>query len=306
MIDVCQHDPILFDPPRWRQRTDFMRGYMLGNLDGVSPEMLAGARRALHLAAQVIASVGAAFTTADTGSRQSNFLWRDGGQMIGREVGQGHRVLLDVLRLELVLRDEHAATDLERFVLVGKSVEDALEWLAAQLESLGYERPVFGELSHEAELGVAWREEAIQPVPRGELEVLASWFQLARIAVGEVASDHEDEASSLRGCPRRLNLMTRISLDRREADSASRQIEVGFSPGTSALAEPHFYVKPSPTLAPASQMSVLPDGAWRDEGGLEAILSCVALVKEPAQERMGIVRRFLSHAVGSSSELLAG
>lgn len=255
----------------------------------VPPRELTDARLKLHWAAQLVGAVGAALVPKNPDDSHTALEWlKERAMLCGRPTKPrgARRAALALRDLRIVLLDG-ALEELDALPLVGKTLEDGLDWLSgafdAELELPDYEMP-----AHEVAAGSAFT------LPRpGAFEEIASWY-------GNASAELERYDAPVLCWPHHFDIAVLITV------APEKTIGIGLSPGDESYEEPYWYVTPWPYPAPGERPP-LPMGHWHDEGFVAAILPGSKLTEHEDGEAQRLeVEAFLDAAVSGARKLLAG
>lgn len=230
-----------------------------------TPQDLSEARSIAHAATQLLYRAAVANNASRPGDDHSNLGWNsDNHSFETRPLGETGKVArLRLSPLTLVL--EGSAFDLD-----GASISDALAWLDAELESLGLHPASMITVAYDLPDEVSDLEKYSDPP---ELEHLAAWFDLAALALSNLAgklSSIEPGPGDVRCWPHHFDIATYVSLETGDPEEA-RGIGVGMSPGDSSYDEPYFYVNAWPHLDRDALPDPIKPGHWHMEGFVGSI-----------------------------------
>lgn len=293
-------------------------------LGAVPPGALVSARQTLHQAAHVVQSLGRSIRIHRDDDSHASMTWHPGLEgLAGLEVN-GHRLALRFADFELAwigaagaggttgegdATDAGGADDLapaHRFALAGRTEDDAVDWLrgllgrnaAAHTLDVPYDLP-----PHPVQDGEPYPE-----LDRAAATELAHWFADADLALADVVAAHA-EAGPVRVWPHHFDSATLLQLDghdetaRGRAESRTRTVGVGLSPGDDSYPEPYFYVSPYPFPPNIEELPDLPEqGFWRADSWVGAVLRGRDIVA--ASDPREACRRFLDAAVTSGRQHL--
>jgi hypothetical protein len=230
-------------------------------LGSVAPRELAPARIQLHWAAQVVSAAADAHLAPVADDSHTAMAWQ-GGALVGKA-----GVALHVA--DFALEVAH-----ERFVLDGKTLDDAMAWADAKLGKRGM------------------HARAYDMPPRPE--------RFARMAdeLAELARYYANAAELLAAyapCsvwPHHFDLGGAIKLP------GTAEISIGLSPGDRHYAEPYFYVTPYPLKIGATLPPLVAGGQWSTEF-TGAVLRSLARAGETG------ARAFVDSAIAASRAVIA-
>jgi hypothetical protein len=266
-------------------------------------EGLADARRQLHHAAQVIVSAPISYLSPRADDSHTNLEWFPGLRVLATNSIDGEARLRFALRpSDLALLTLRADVVQSVLALAGRSLADAVTWLAGELSKAGqdpdrlttrkhYEippHPVVGG----AQFGAA----------PGALAELARWYHNAWLVAATIA-EAAPGASPPRCWPHHFDLATLITLPA-SADGVTRTIGVGGSPGDDSYPEPYLYVGPYPHPAAAS-LPPLRHGRWHTTGWVGAVRRRSDIASRPdATAQRDDALAFAREAVAACRRLL--
>lgn len=229
---------------------------------------LAGARVELHWAAQIPCAAARDAPLLAWSSAHEALLGRT-LDVHGTRAGLRPRDLALVVARGTELVSEH--------VLQGRTLTQALRWLASELTRHGDDRralarPIDALPDHPVAHGAPFTL-----VGGGALAVLTDWIADAHELLDALRRAHG--ASEVCCTPERLALASSIA-------SGAGTIEAGVSLGDELEPAPHLYVAPTSIPTNARDLPPLTAGArWRTERSLVAILSGAALARDAAAQR---------------------
>jgi hypothetical protein len=276
----------------------------LPSLGAHRPRTLAGARDALHLAAQPLAAAAYALLEARPDHSQASLRWEPVRRgFVGGDLGGGLRCFLD-------------ATD-GRAGLLGA---DGAELGALSTERLGLDDLFAGKVELLAAAGVRVPAAGLAPPPyelpaelvnaapgvpaSGEREELTRWFELGASLVGTVSVEFLGGAEP-HVWPHHFDLAALGVLDTDADAEEARSVGVGFSPGDGAIAEPYFYVTPWPAPEPGALPALARGATWHTEGFTSAVLPGTRVVgRRDARAQCDLVLGALREAAAASLVLL--
>ena len=266
----------------------------------VLPTRLEEARVSLHWAAQLVSAPGTTLLPPDPEHVRTNLAWDARlGLLAGRNVGTPRRragLVFEALELVVLEGDRERAS----MALAGHTLEDALEWLGAEIggDATGLRLPKHQMPSHPAGDGSVFADAA--PEARTEL---AAWFADGSSTLIEALSD-EPEASPVRCWPHHFDVASLISLDPGTPGTNARTIGVGLSPGDCSYDQPYFYVTPWPYPSPSSLPELEGGAQWHTEGWTGAVLTGERVVASGEDEQHSTVRRAIDEALAACHALL--
>ncbi len=229
---------------------------------------VAEARLQLHWAVQVLARFGDAHVDARPDFSHSALTWDPAARRFNTEAdAAGRRLQFDPV--DLTFRLERAGAEAAEFALRGRTLTDALGWLAAIPDNIG--RLEIG--GPDVPAHPVSRGAAFDPDPDDAAE-LATWFHSAHEALTGLRGVWPS-ASPVRCWPHHFDVAILIPLDTPEVQpdpEKARSVGAGMTPGDATYPEPYWYVTPWPYPA-RPDLPALPAGAvWHTEGWLGAVL----------------------------------
>ena len=259
---------------RWRQ---------LGSCD---PASLTEARLQCHHAAQLLTRVARGYVPAKPDDSHTNLGW-DHSQdtFLSRPTEPGGFQLglrLEDLRLSLLGPGGELEAD---WALSGRTLREASEWVAGQLDSKGLDSGSFDEPLH--------FDIPHHPVADGQafsvdegpaFAELSRYYANAASLIVKVAKA-QPGSSEVRCWPHHFDIATLITL--RGPGESATTIGFGMSPGDSSYGQPYFYISPWPAPE-SSQLPALDAGAhWHTEGFTGAIVVGEDLARQASSEGQG-------------------
>ena len=262
-------------------------------LGRVDPHGLTAARLGLHWAAQVVSAPGTSLLEPAEDFCHTNLQWLDdaGGLLAGRSVGRHRRRAgLRFEALELLLIEADGAVH-GGFPLAGRTLEEGLEWLSAQLEVTDQRLQL---PKHEIPRDPVGEGRAFLARGGPERAELARWFANAASLIPEVTPA---TATELVCWPHHFDLATLIKLNPTAAAEEARSVGVGLSPGDHAFDQPYFYVTPWPYPDPEKLPALEAGGHWHTEGFTAMILTADRVLDGPPDAQRERAQSALSEAI---------
>lgn len=264
----------------------------------------AAARDLIHHALQVPAAVGAAL-----GQPRADFdhhamrLDVARGLCLGAATPAGTRAALDPRGPAVCLVGSDGAVR-ARFDLAGRTRQEGLAWLAAELRSeladageelcfAGYELP-----EHPAGRGAPFQ----RPDPAG-LEELLLWLTDGHAVLRAVRSGFAT-ASDVRLWPHHFDQAVLIPIDEDVQGETARSVGAGLAPGSGPEGEPYAYVLPWPPPDPEALPAFGPPGGWHRQGWIGLELGAGELTRGSGPEQERRVAAFLREGVAAARALL--
>lgn len=277
------------------------------------------ARLQLHHAVQPLAAAGVSLiaarpdythTSLDYDATANAFL----GAALGRPAGAAQsgpefRGALFLEDLSLALLADGATV--ESASLLGKTLDEAFEWLARALKAAG-----FAKDSKDAPLALTLPE--YPDYPEHALVTQKSTFNLSLEGAAEVGRyfantaallqeivDANSGASPVTTWPHHFDMATLVTL--KEPSSAGgedgRSVGAGLSPGDMGNDQPYWYVTPWP-YPDKDKLPQLPAGRWNTDGWVGAQLDASEVLAAAPDGQAAAVESFLHDAVQASIDLI--
>ncbi|MEM1451529.1 MAG: hypothetical protein AAGI22_20610 [Planctomycetota bacterium] len=275
-------------------------------LGRVDPRALEGARVTAHHAAQPLAAAAYRYVAKKPDDSHSNLLWSSERERFhGRELPGGHRCFVDIVGLGIGIQGADGQ-DVSRFDLGGRTFEEAFAALGDALAGIGCDDgrgplvlPTYDLPDSELQRGAAFPDDG--PDERAEV---ARWHARAS-AMLRGLSEASLGGAEVRCWPHHFDCAAFVALDEDADPESARSVNVGFSPGDGAIAEPYFYVTPWP-VPNTTALPPLEGGAtWHREGFTAAVLRGTEVVAAGDAERQAaFVREALDGAVAAAFEVL--
>ncbi|MDH3297675.1 MAG: hypothetical protein OEM96_05295 [Gemmatimonadota bacterium] len=229
---------------------------------------LLDARLQVHWAVQVLARFGDARIEAQPDASHSSLTWDPESRRFNTGADpDGRRLQFDPV--ELAYRLERTGADAHEFALRGRTLDEALGWLAGLPDGIG--RLEVGEPDVPAH---PVREGAPFDADPDDLAELAGWFHASHEALAALRTGWPS-ASAVRCWPHHFDIAVLIPLDAAEAEpdpEQARSVGAGMTPGDATYAEPYWYVTPWP-YPEDPDLPPLPAGAvWHTENWIGAVL----------------------------------
>ncbi|MFQ5529020.1 MAG: hypothetical protein ACE5FP_01600 [Gemmatimonadota bacterium] len=229
---------------------------------------LLDARLQLHWAAQVLARFGDVHVEARPDYSHSALTWDPDRRRFNTERNPAGR-LLQFDPIGLAFRLERPGADAHEFDLRGRTLDEALGWLADLPENIGHLE--LGEPdvpAHPVSAGAAFDAD-----PEDTAE-LAGWFHAGHEGLTGLRGVWPT-ASPVRCWPHHFDIAVLIALDTPDEEpdaEKARSVGVGMTPGDTTYAEPYWYVTPWP-YPDDPDLPPLPVGArWHTDGWIGAVL----------------------------------
>jgi hypothetical protein len=267
-------------------------------LGAVVPGALLDARLQSHQAAQIIVAAAISYLPPRGDDSHTNLEWRPDWQGLATNVLPSRDGLRFALRVhDLALLSAVGDGVRSTLTLDGRSLSEALAWLAAELGREGFDpdrlttKKHYEIPAHAVAAGAPYR---LDPDTFAEL---GRCYQNAWALASDVAA-REPGASAPRCWPHHFDLATLITLAP-ATDGSSRTIGVGLSPGDDSYREPYFYVGPYPYPAVTS-LHPLRHGRWHTDRWVGAVLPASDLVPyADARAQAERARAFVDEAVAA-------
>jgi hypothetical protein len=277
-------------------------------LGRVSAERLADARRQLHWAAQVAASVGKRLLAHQPDFGEQSFRWIEEVRALAQGRVPGSQPFRSALRPSpsaLLLLDGDGRP-LRELPLDGRALEEAFRWLEEEISGLlGQPLDLPLDRSADIELHPVGSGAPFSAADPDAFTDLAAWFGNAHRLLTEV-TEKNPGASAVRCWPHHFDIASLIPLDGEvsQGSETARSIGAGFSPGDAGRPAPYFYVTPWPYPSGEKLPDLEGGGIWNTAGWVGAVLESAALLDgtgEPAHR----AERFVESAVAGCRALLA-
>lgn len=273
---------------------------------GVDPTALVDARLQLHHALQIVVSAPISCLAPRPDDSHTNLEWLPALEALGTNWLESAERVRFALRPEacaLLAVGESGVTS--EYVLHGRTVSDALEWLCESLASAGYDASKLTTKKH-YELpphAVASGTAFSRAAPEAFAE-LACYYANAYELTSHIAATRPG-ASTPRCWPHHFDLATLIVLPEL-AGRGTRTVGVGLSPGDDSYAEPYFYVGPYPPPRPDCLRSLGTLGAWHTKEWVGAVLRGSDIAPVTAAEiQSHAVLGFANSAIDACIEALS-
>jgi hypothetical protein len=259
-------------------------------LDTARAASLSDARRQLHHAAQLATAFGISFLEKKPDDSHTNLEWMESDGALASNALNGTRVRLRVSDLTLMLGDASCS-------MLGRTLDDAVDWLTRELRGAGFDASQFTTSRH--------YEIPHHEVDDGEpftaslddLEQLSRWYSNGARVFNDVKSANEN-AADVRCWPHHFDIATLLSF------SGGKSVGVGLEPGDGYYDEPYFYLN----MYPSPQANALPDsldggGQWHTREWIGAVLPASAITSN-ALEQEAQVRSFIKSAIDTNTKLI--
>jgi len=272
-------------------------------LGAVPPADLVEARMQLHYASQLSSAIGACYSEPQDDYGHVSMKWVDGVLMSGVAEGSVRlRGVLDISELKLALvedgdeRGGGRSAPLASIALGGKTVDEAFDWLRANVSGLGMDPSKLAiNTERLPDHGLRSGDRfSIHGIER-HIEELGKYMANADLLLHEVA-DMREGSSEVRVWSHHFDMATVFSFE--GGHGIDSMIGAGLSPGDENFAEPYFYVY----VWPAPETPSFPDfegaGGWFTGGwtGAAAPASSI-IIHTRADEQRSVSARFLKFAI---------
>ncbi|HEY4180544.1 MAG TPA: hypothetical protein VGM90_27055 [Kofleriaceae bacterium] len=225
-------------------------------------------RLELHYAAQVLCAWADAWLPTRNDDGHTAMAWRE-RTLVGEHNDRDESFALRTLDLSLVA--QRGVARVATLSLAGVTLAEAMEWADRQfgpprgmhMRGGDYDMP-----ASPLATGATFVADA------EALAAIADWYDIGQKVIEKAVQDRR--ATTIRVWPHHFDLGAIVY---RDADSDTRQIGLGFSPGDKYYAEPYAYVTPSPM--PASRPALDGGGFWRTEGWNGAVLLASKAGRDP-------------------------
>lgn len=226
----------------------------------VDPARLRQARLSAHWAAQILAAAAEAELPAAPDDSHTSLQW------VAEREAFATRPLPGGRHLELRIPALALRLDAEEYLLPGRTLQAALQWLGARLGGAAPALPKQDLPEHPAGRGAPFEAD-------GEaLAELARWYGFAAGLLGGLQGP-------LRCWPHHFDLAVLQEL------GPGRSLGAGLSPGDSGCEEPYLYVTPWPYPGQVELPELDGGGSWHREGWIGAMLPASRLA-DAAQARV--------------------
>ncbi len=244
------------------------------DLKAMDWEELSEARLQVHQAVQLIASAAISFLEKKEDDSHTNMTWLNdqkmlAGHLFGEE--KRFRLALSIADFRYVLLDEQD-TEIVDFPLNMRTVDDAVDWLMAQLRNNGFDPSAFHTRRHykipvnKPGMGGIYQYFAAEPFRQ-----ISHHFDCAHDVLEELRAEKVPDAV-LACWPHHFDLAFLYSVQSAKSGQA-KSVGLGFLPGDDYYSKPYYYVSPWPYPEENKlENSELPDGAfWHTRDFVSAI-----------------------------------
>jgi len=263
------------------------------------------ARELAHWAVQPVGSFGDALVAAQRDFSHVSVEWDvDTHRFLSGRSQSGVRAALALDPLELMLLDPSGAT-IETHAVVGKTLEDAFNWMNASLVRLDLQPtdPV-KVLDHELPPHPYGSGEAFRTGDPEALAELARWFDNGSLVANAVREQIQG-ASPVRCWPHHFDIATLITIDGDEPDpEKARSIGFGLTPPDKDYDEWYFYTAPWPIPAPEGLTALDGVGQWHTTGWVGTVLPAQRIASGGAPDQAEQVAAFVASAIPATRRLL--
>jgi len=258
-------------------------------LDTARAPSLSDARRQLHHAAQLATAFGISFLEKKPDDSHTNLEWIESDGVLASNALNGTRVGLRVSDLTLVVGASACS-------LLGRTIDDAVDWLTRELRGAGFDASRFTTKRHydiphhEVDDG-----EPFSASP-GDLEQLSRWYSNAARVFSDIKTANRN-AADVRCWPHHFDIATLLSF------AGGKSVGAGLEPGDVYYDEPYFYVN----MYPSPKADQLPDsleggGKWHTHEWIGAVLPASSITSNGAAQETQ-VRSFITSAINTNTKL---
>lgn len=242
---------------------------------------MAGARRELHQAIQLVSMVGRSYLPQSTEDIHATAEWLPVSQALGGQLIQGDqpfRLALRVLDTTLLILDEKEQFT-GQFTLAGKTFVQAVEWLLKEIEKNGLKPDKLSQdlpytiPEYEVARGAAFS--LFRPTTLAEL---AGYYSNAYQLLSAVKA--EFQASSVICWPHHFDLAILITLNQSADPAETKTIGMGLAPGDDYYNEPYFYINTWPYVGD-DQIKLekwTSAGIWHTKDWIGAVLPASTII----------------------------
>ncbi|HEX8945581.1 MAG TPA: hypothetical protein VF785_20745 [Gemmatimonadaceae bacterium] len=260
---------------------------------------LVDARLQLHHAAQLATAFGISYLAAQADDSHTNLEWIESiGALASKSAGSpAVRVAVRPNALAILILDANANVT-ATYLLDGRTISDAAEWIRGQLTERGFDaarytlKRHYQIPTHALDSGAAFR--ASQPALFGEL---ARWYSNAAATLEQFASVTPN-AAPVRCWPHHFDIATIVEV------AQGKTVGLGMEPGDEYWQEPYFYTNmyPSPN-ADVPRPELGGNGLWNTRDWVGAVLpsSRLGTTNQHVQ-----VDDFIRTAVSACKRILLG
>lgn len=233
-----------------------------------TPAQVQAASPEVHWAMQIVASVGASLIPWREDHQNTSLRWDSRGWLVSQEArpGKSLEAALQIGNMHLLFLAHPQGKNYDsiaELILSGHTLDAAYTWMEDQLADY-----LNRSLEHLRRL-----DELPWDLPRHPLAG-GSIFMIARAAFQELQhaysnsylllnplqEHYQTQASQLLTWPQDMEM--RFTLRQ-----VNRQIQVGFTPASAEIKQPHWFVRPLWSI-PAEQQQAMPIGQWEQNQGV--------------------------------------
>ncbi len=260
-------------------------------LSVINKEQLRTSRLQLHKAAQLPAMFARSYLPASEEDEHGALLWhpnlRGWCSQIVNGSKRAHQIGLDPALFALV-HIQDGGEVLSPWLLHGKTMEEAVQWLKAQAEEAGLDPEA---LSTTIPYELEDMPEAFDKSNSDSFAELAHYFDNTYHILQPISTYHEG-ASIVRTWPHHFDMAVLITHDTEDKKFTG----VGMSPGDGSYDRPYYYTSPWPY--PEGELPTLSRGQWHTEGFTSAVLPMEGFLHSDRQE--AVVSDFVKETVAIS------
>jgi hypothetical protein len=269
----------------------------------IAPSALADTRLELHHAAQLIVSAAISFIPSRPDDSHTAMSWSAPRRALVTEPITARRTIrigLNIEDLRLDVLDDGDAS-LASYLLPGRTISDASEWLAAATAQEGLDRSRFTSRKHYTIPNhvVATGAPFSKTATAERAELARYWSNAAAVLSGFASMT--PGASGVLTWPHHFDIATLTEL---AATPSGRTptIGVGLSAGDESYQEPYWYVGPNPRPDVSNAPKLAGGGRWHTVGWKGAALPASDFVD--SQDQRAQVNAFIESAVRECRKLL--
>jgi hypothetical protein len=260
-------------------------------LNPMESAVLTDARQQVHHAAQLATAFGISYIEKKPDDSHTNLEWIEPDGALASRESNGVSVALRIDDLTLLIG---GAT----FELLGRTMNDAADWIRSQLESAGFDATRYTlERHYEIPKHPVADGATFDAMPH-ELHELTRWYSNAVPQLERVRMQNRG-ASDIRCWPHHFDIATLILLD------DGKTVGAGMVPGDVFYDEPYFYVNANPAPWGTELPQTLKGhGTWHTQEWIGAVLPASRMTTDVTAQEEQVGDYFWS-AVQACKALLA-
>lgn len=245
----------------------------------------------VHRAAQFLAMAGKFFLPNESDDSHTNMGWDKKNQCFtSRELptNKGHQLMLHPSTMEL--RMVHKQTIEDRFLLMGKTMDEGVNWIKQTLGVRGLNTEAYQiDLHYDIPDHELFHGQPFLELPYAELNAFSKARTLGDLVISDFSAPFE-HASPVRTWPHHFDVGSYIPLMFDSEGNVTKSISSGFAIRDQYVGEYYFYLTHWAQEGGIAYNSLPPlphDGYWNQQDWTGAVLKLSDLIKnsDPAKQK---------------------